>query len=71
MTDLGEDLLLLGIAFVLEGDHLIGGAEFRVPPAASSGKLGHPGGCVISAPLREHSETARREGRCEVGELED
>lgn len=63
VTDLGEDLLLLGVALVLEGDHLVGGAEFRVPPAAGPGELGHPDRSVISALLGGAPEaTAGSEG---------
>lgn len=60
VADLGEDLLLLGVPFVLEGDHLVGGAELRVPPAAPGPRqLRHPRGSAASAaaagPPREGS----------------
>jgi hypothetical protein len=65
VTDLGEDLLLLGIALVFEGNHLVGGTEFRVPPAAAASprELGHPDRSVISAPRWEHQRRQQeREG---------
>lgn len=48
---LREYLLLLGVSFVFEGDHLIGGTKLRVPPSASTGsrELRHGNRCSFKS----------------------
>lgn len=65
MADLSEDLLFLGVPLVLEGDHLVGSTELRVPPTAPGPRqLRHPHGSAASAaaagPPREGEREEQR-----------